>query len=40
MMNKSKKILNDFYRGLTLLYDTSLEDMGFFQDEEKGIFLE
>jgi hypothetical protein len=39
MMNKSKKILNDFYRGLTLLYDTSLEDMGFFQDEEKRYIL-
>lgn len=39
VMNESRIIMNSFYRGLTLLYDTSLEDMGLFKDEEGNIIL-
>ena len=36
IMNESKLIMNSFYKGLTLLYNTSLEDMEFFKDEDGG----
>lgn len=38
-MGESNGIMNSFYKGLTLIYDTSFDDMEFFKDKEGNIVL-
>lgn len=38
-IKESKKIMNSFYKSLALIYDTTFDDMEFFEDENKRIIL-
>lgn len=39
MMENEPKIMNSFYHSLTLLYETTLDDIKFFEDKDEGLVL-